>query len=204
MDEVCRRAFTLLRAVKSVTFATVNDGRPAARIIDVMLEDESGLYFIAPRGKHFYAQLIPDHVVAICGMDARYVSVRVVGDLAHCPDRAVVDKVFEHNPALASLYPGEKRDILEAFHLFRGRGEIFDLSVEPPLRERFAFGGDGVNPVGYWITGECTACGICLKACPVDVITAGDPYVIDRSHCLECGRCAEICPDAAIERAPGL
>ena len=29
------------------------------------------------------------------------------------------------------LYPGEKRDILEGFHLYRGKGEIFDLSVKP-------------------------------------------------------------------------
>ncbi len=139
--------------------------------------------------------------VAICGMDERYVSVRIVGDFVPCNDRAVVDKVFEHNPVMTDLYPGEKRDILDAFHLYRGRGEIFDLSVEPPLRERFAFGGAAVNPVGYWINERCTACGACLEACPVDVISAGDVYLIDRSHCLECGRCAEVCPDGAVERA---
>lgn len=201
MDATTRRAFALLRAVKSVTFATVNRGEPAARIVDVMLADETGLYFVTGRGKHFYRQLMASQAVAICGMDERYVSVRIVGDFAPCNDRAVVDKVFEHNPVLTSLYPGEKRDILDAFHLYRGRGEIFDLSVEPPLRERFAFGGAAVNPVGYWINERCTACGACQEACPVDVISAGEVYVIDRSRCLECGRCAEVCPDGAVERA---
>ena len=102
------------------------------------------------------------------------------------------------------LYPGEKRDILEGFHLYRGKGEIFDLSVEPPSRERFAFGGETVNPVGYRINSKCTACGLCLDACPVEVISEGDVYRIDGGHCLECGRCAEVCPEDAIEDAKGI
>ena len=204
MDEVTWRAFQLLRRVKSVTFANVNQGEPAARIVDVMLVDETGITFLTGRGKSFFAQLQADPTVAICGMDERYVSVRVVGSCAPCNDRGVVDQIFEHNPMMNDLYPGEKRDILDAFHLNRGRGEIFDLSVEPPRRERFAFGGDSVNPVGYHITEQCTACGICLPECPVGVITAGSIYVIDGSHCLECGRCAEFCPEGAIEPALGL
>jgi uncharacterized pyridoxamine 5'-phosphate oxidase family protein/NAD-dependent dihydropyrimidine dehydrogenase PreA subunit len=204
VDETTWRALQLLRAVKSVTFATLNDGQPAARIIDVMLVDETGLHFLSARGKSFYAQLGAGRTLAICGMDERYVSVRIVGDFVPCNDRSVVDKIFEHNPVMNDLYPGETRDILEAFHVYRGKGEIFDLSVEPPKRERFAFGGAAVNPVGYRITGNCSACGICLDACPVGVISAGDIYVIDGSHCLECGRCAELCPEAAIKPAPGL
>ena len=58
------------------------------------------------------------------------------------------------------LYPGEKRDILEGFYLYRGKGEIFDLSDEPPKRERFAFGGETVNLAGCKITTRCTACGL--------------------------------------------
>ncbi|MGD9175077.1 MAG: 4Fe-4S binding protein [Desulfobacterales bacterium] len=102
------------------------------------------------------------------------------------------------------LYPGEKRDILEGFHLYRGKGKIFDLSVEPPGRERFAFGGEKVNPPGYLITTDCTTCGLCIEACPVEVISEGEIYRIDGSHCLEYGRCAEICPEDAIEAAEGI
>ena len=56
---------------------------------------------------------------------------------------------------------------------FRGKGEIFDFSVEPPAHERFAFGGEAVNPSGYRITSKCTACWLCIDACPVDVISEG-------------------------------
>ena len=102
------------------------------------------------------------------------------------------------------LYPDEKRDILEGFHLYCGKGEIFDLSVEPPKRERFSFGGETVNPAGYKIITRCTACGLCVDACPVEVISEGDVYQIDGGHCLECGRCADACPEEAIEAAKGI
>ena len=101
-------------------------------------------------------------------------------------------------------YIGVNRDILEAFHLHRGKGEIFDLSIEPPRRERFAFGGETVRPPGYRITDKCTACDLCLESCPVGVISEGEVYKIDRGRCLECGRCAEVCPEDAIETSQGI
>jgi uncharacterized pyridoxamine 5'-phosphate oxidase family protein len=205
MDQASRKALTLLREIKSVTFATVNNGEPAARIIDVMLVKADGLYFLTARGKSFYHQLKASPKVAICGMNSNYVTARIVGDIKFCDGRTIIDEIFEHNPMMNDLYPDEMRDILEGFHLYGGKGEIFDLSVEPPSRERFAFGGETVNPVGYMITSQCTACGLCLDACPVQVISEGDDvYRIDGGHCLECGRCEEVCPDDAIEAAKGL
>lgn len=204
MDQASTKALKLLREIKSVTFATINNGEPAARIIDVMLLKEDGLYFLTARGKSFYHQLKASSKVAVCGMTTDYITARIVGDIQFCCDRTVIDEIFEHNPIMNDLYPDGKRDILEGFHLFRGKGEIFDLSVEPPNRERFAFGNETVNPAGYMITSQCTACGLCLDACPVQVISEGDVYRIDGGHCLECGRCEEICPEDAIEAAKGL
>ena len=201
MDQMARKALKLLREIKSVTFATVNKGVPAARIIDVMLVKEDGLYFLTARGKSFYGQLKANSKIAICGMNSNYVTARIVAEIKFCSSRDIIDEIFEQNPMMNDLYPGEKRDILEGLHLYRGKGEIFNLSVEPPERERFAFGGETVNPAGYRITSKCTACGLCLDSCPVEVISEGDVYIIDGGHCLECGRCAEICPEDAIEAA---
>ena len=204
MDDITVRALKLLREIKSVAFATVNQGEPAVRIIDVMLVEEDGLYFLTARGKAFYKQLKENQRLGICGMDKNYVSVRVIGDIRFCNDSGVIDKIFEHNPMMNDLYPGESREILEGFHLYRGKGEIFDLSIEPPGRERFAFGGETVNLPGYRITGKCVGCGICLDACPLGVISEGEIYEIDGSRCLECGRCAEICPEDAVEPGRGF
>lgn len=184
MDETTRSALTLLREIKSVTFATSSNGEPSARIIDVMFVEEDGLYFLTARGKSFYRQLKANPSLAICGMNEKYVSVRLVGTIRFCEDKSVVDKVFELNPIMNNLYPGEKRCILEAIHLYKGKGEIFDLSTEPPNRHRFSFGGAQASPSGYSITSQCTACGICKEACPVDAIMEGAIFQIDGKHCL--------------------
>ena len=204
MEKTAKKALKLLREIKSVTFATIKDGEPSARMIDVMFVEEDGLYFTTAREKSFYRQLKTNPSVAICGMNEKYVSVRLVGAVRFCEDKSVVDKIFERNPIMNKLYPGEKRYVLEGIHMYKGRGEIFDLSTEPPHRQRFSFGGENFNPPGYSITDQCTACGICQEACPVDVILEGDTYQIDSTHCLECGSCLEVCPEDAVEPSKGL
>jgi len=204
MDDVTRRALNILLEVKSMAFATVHNGEPDARIINVMLIEEDGLYFTTARGKHFYKQLKQNPKIAICGMNENLVAVRLIGDIRRCEGRQMMDKILERNPLLGNLYPGETSSILEPFHLFRGKGEIFDLGHEPPKRERFAFGGEMASPPGYRITDKCTACGACEGSCPVNVITPGDLYSIEGSLCLECGRCAEACPEGAIDPAREL
>lgn len=204
MDKKAKNALNFLRKIKSVAFATVNNGKPDVRIADVMLVEEDGIYFLTARGKPYYRQLKENQNVAICGMDKNYVTARVMGDIRSCEGGDVVNKIFEQNPMMNDLYPGEKRDILEAFHMYRGKGELFDLSIVPPMRERFAFGGETVKHSGYLITDRCTACGECIESCPIGVISEEDAYRIDGNRCLECGRCAEVCPEGAIEPGQGM
>ena len=197
------RPFQILRDIKSVSFATVSGGLPQVRIIDVMLVQDEKLYFLTARGKPFYRQLLDGGVVAVAGMTPEYLVVRLNGRIREV-GREWLDRIFEANPMMNDLYPGEKRDILEAFCIYSGAGEIFDLETHPPGRSRFAFGGEEVDPPGYRITDRCTACGLCLTACPIDVIAEGEIYRIDGEHCLECGRCREVCPAGAIEAGAGL
>ena len=134
-----------LREVRDVAFATVDeDGLPAVRVIDVMMVEGGRLYFVAARGKAFYGQVMRTRYVAIVGQSPDYRTCRLRGPVEHPDDpveqRRLVDRVFELNPSMEELYPGDSRYVLEAFYLERGQGEFFDLGRHPLFRAPFALG----------------------------------------------------------------
>ncbi|MBE0576229.1 MAG: 4Fe-4S binding protein [Desulfuromonadales bacterium] len=51
----------------------------------------------------------------------------------------------------------------------------------------------------HYITADCTTCGTCEPVCPVNAISEGDPYVIDKETCTDCGACDDVCPVDAIK-----
>lgn len=56
--------------------------------------------------------------------------------------------------------------------------------------------------------GQCTLCGSCYNACPVDAISFKTPYLdflypaIDNSRCVGCDRCEKSCPILADKQEP--
>ena len=49
----------LVENIHSTTIATIGaDGHPQTRVIDMMLCDEQGVYFLTARGRVFYEQLM--------------------------------------------------------------------------------------------------------------------------------------------------
>ena len=192
----------ILRRIKDTAFATVDEqGFPQNRIIDVMLTENESLYFCTARGKDFYRQLMQNPRVAVTGVDESWQMVRLMGK-AHRLDNQKywIDRIFEENPSMNGVYPGDARYILEAFRISAGELEYFNLAEEPITRYSLAFGGETARVRGFVITDSCTDCGVCAEGCPQSCIKSGEPYEIDQTHCLHCGLCAENCPAAAIER----
>lgn len=62
--------FNILQGeIHSTVFATLDqNGLPQTCVIDLMLADESGLYFLTARGKSFYDRLTARPFVAVSGM----------------------------------------------------------------------------------------------------------------------------------------
>lgn len=196
----------LQRDIHSTVFATVDErGLPQTCVIDLMLADENGLYFLTARGKSFYDRLTERPFAAISGMKGgdtlSTVAISVRGAVRSIGKERLAE-IFEKNPYMAKIYPTEQsRDALEVFQLYRGEGEYFDLSQQPPFRQSFSFGGEAVHRTGYRINADkCIGCQGCRSVCPSGCISSTVPRVIDESHCLHCGNCFRICPVKAVEK----
>lgn len=198
--------YILQQDIHSTVFATLDEhGLPQTCVIDLMLADENGLYFLTARGKSFYDRLMKRPFAAISGMKGgdtlSTVAVSVWGAVRSI-GKERLGEIFEQNPYMAKIYPTEKsRDALEVFQLYRGEGEYFDLSQLPPYRQSFSFGGEAVHATGYRVNADkCIGCQGCHSVCPQGCISNTIPRVIDPSHCIHCGNCFRICPVKAVER----
>ena len=104
------------------------------------LEDEK-LIFCTARGKDFYQQLLQQEKVAIVGVNKDYQMVRLNGKVKHLEvHKYWIDRIFEENPSMNTVYPKESRYILEPFCIEEGSIEFFDLGKEPIDRESFILG----------------------------------------------------------------
>ncbi|MBP3522276.1 MAG: 4Fe-4S binding protein [Clostridia bacterium] len=196
----------LQREIHTTVFATVDDdGLPQTCVIDLMLADDHGLYFLTAKGKSFYRRLMAKPFVALSGTKGAdtlsSIAISVRGRV-RCIGRERLDEIFEKNPYMAKIYPTpESREALVVFQLFQGEGEYFDLSRLPPFRQRFSLGGEVLQEHAYRIAAErCIGCTSCLSVCPTGCISSITPRAIDASHCLHCGNCLSACPTHAVER----
>ena len=192
--------------IHSTVIATVdNNNLPITCVIDVMDYDSNGLYFLTAKGKNFYERLKRQGYLALTGMKGddtmHSISVSVRGNVREIGTQRL-EMLFQKNPYMNEIYPYEKsQSALTVFQIFKGTGELFDLSKKPIERQSFVFGGAIDEANGYYVTDKCTGCGKCLTVCPQKCIDITiQPVRINRTNCLHCGNCASICPFNAIEK----
>lgn len=196
----------LQEEIHSTVFATVDEeGNPVTCVIDMMLVDENGLYFLTAKGKMFYKRLLAHPNISLTGftgadtMSSKSITVQgTVRDVG----ADLLPEIFAKNTYMSEIYPSfESRTTLTVFQIFKGKGEFFDLTVRPIFRDSFAFGCVELENHGYRVTDSCTGCGTCLKGCPQDcIVTTSIPVEILEQNCLRCGKCVEICPCNAIHK----
>ena len=191
-----------LRKIKDVAMATVDScGNPQVRIIDIMIIENNCLYFLTARGKNFYQELIMSKKVAITAVNENYVSIRLNGIVEKVIEQDYWrNRIFDDNPSMNNVYPGQSQKILDVFCIKEGEVEVFDLSVTPIERYQYDLQGKIINKNGYLISEACISCGRCKKECPQQCIESAKIYQIKQNHCLHCGLCYEICPVRAIEK----
>jgi len=166
-----------LRGIRACAFATLDrNGLPAVRIIDVMLKEEGYLFFCTARGKDFYKELLANSTVAVTGLNDKWQTVHLMGRaerLADAEQHAIIDRIFEENPSMNEVYPGDTHYILEAFVIAEGRIEFFDLGQSPICCESLALEKASVTEKDFFITEVCIGCGTCASLCPQQCIEDG-------------------------------
>ena len=191
----------LVEDIHSTTVATIGaDGHPQTRVIDMMLWDDQGVYFLTAKGKAFYAQLMEQGYIALSATKDK-ISISLRGKIRNIGSEKL-NEIFEKNTYMQSIYPGDTRSALEVFCLYEADGEYFDIS-EPAhvTRDSITIGQAHAVQTGYFVGVGCIGCKLCYSVCPQKCIDISKkPVVIDQHRCLHCGRCAEVCPKRAIEK----
>lgn len=193
-----------MELVGVLAFATVDGkGAPQIRNISAIHYEPDALYFFTARGKNFCRELLEDGRVQILCYTKYKEMIRLSGRAYAVADEEQAkwrDRIFEEQPYLANVYPGDTRKIGIVFGIDRAEVEYFNLGVNPIFRETYLLGGARCSAKGYFITDQCVGCGTCQSVCPQHCIKEGASYVINQNHCLHCGACQENCPVSAIER----
>ena len=187
-----------------LAFATVDEnGAPQVRNISAVHYDENSFYFFTARGKELTKQLQRDSRIQTLAYTKYNEMIRLSGyavPVEESRQRACIDKIFEEQPYLSNVYPGDTRYVGIIFEVKDADIEYFNLGVHPIFRETYTIGNGTVKQKGFCITEKCIGCGKCAKLCPQSCIEKGTPYQINHNHCLHCGNCFENCPVQAIER----
>ncbi len=213
--------YTFFDKIGCITFATIDNGLPQARIAHLFACDHEGLYFRTMIIKPFYAQLKKTGTVAVCGIypytavshddqgmptfEPGY-AVRATGYVREISLEKLKQKAKEKQQFDMGVKDIEKYPAMTTFCLYKGWGEVFDFDFEMQkrdhklLRKPFAFGGQQIPFRGVRITGDCIGCGLCLERCSFKAISRqGEGCVIDQNKCDVCGDCYIVCPADAVE-----
>lgn len=213
----------LTEEIHSAVVATLDkNGRPVTRCIDMMLYDENNVYFLTAKGKNFYEELMSQKYISLSAIKGK-LCISLSGAVENIGSEKL-DEIFEKNPYMKKIYPGDTRNALEVFKFTDAEGNFFDITNPSHVTRGFFTLGKADSESekiksGYFVKNGCTGCGKCYSACPQKCISfvkhksgtennavrieksrAPEKAVIDQNRCLHCGRCVPVCPVKAIKK----
>ncbi len=133
-----KKLFELFHANKDVAFATSVDGKPHARIFQIMKIDaaNNSIYFATSPKKEVYAQLKVNPNVAFLDLKGAEFA-RINGTIDFDIPDETQREIFDTNPVLQRLYQTYKD--LVYLRLKAETGDYFDLRTNPPTLLHYDF-----------------------------------------------------------------
>ena len=96
----------LVEDIHSTIVATIGaDGHPQTRVIDMMLYDDNGVYFLTAKGKAFYEQLMEQQFIAVSATKDK-IAVSLRGKVRNIGYEKL-DEIFEENAYMQKIYPDD-------------------------------------------------------------------------------------------------
>ena len=187
--------------IKEVSLATISEeNTPSNRIIDMMYEEDSVLYFLTAIGKRIYTEISKNPYVAISTYKDKQ-AYTITGKAIKAKE-SYLEILFQHNPFMYDLYPDNTKKILKVFYISDWDGEYINIGVKPVVRYSFSIKDKNtISKKGkYNISTElCDRTGECLKVCPTKCIDIKSKLIIQNNR-LRCGAFLKICPNNAIKK----
>jgi formate hydrogenlyase subunit 6/NADH:ubiquinone oxidoreductase subunit I len=111
-------------------------------------------------------------------------------------------QVQELLPPLPDVTPGQKAAPPERRRLISALRQLPAAKSETPLP-------DGLPFVRFAVSADCTACGVCARACPTGALhmrTLEDHFELTfvAGECTACGLCVKFCKDGALRHDGAL
>ena len=91
----------LVNDIHSTVIAKIKDNHPVTRVIDMMLYDDNGLYFLTGKGKEFYSQLMEQKYIALSSIKDKR-SINLAGKVENIGYEKL-DEIFEKSPYMKEI-----------------------------------------------------------------------------------------------------
>ena len=102
MDQEAKKYLDILvNDIHSTVIAKIKDNHPVTRVIDMMLYDDNGLYFLTGKGKEFYSQLMEQKYIALSSIKDKR-SINLAGKVENIGYEKL-DEIFEKSPYMKGI-----------------------------------------------------------------------------------------------------
>ena len=128
------QALDFLRNNKEVAFATSEGNRPKIRLLQIMDQESTTLYFATSPQKAVYKQLQENPYVEILAMDGQ-VSVRCTGKVSFDIEDEKKQWIYKNNHVLPRLH--STYNSIAYFSLSLEEIDYYDLQPKPPILRHF-------------------------------------------------------------------